>query len=346
MAVDGDDLLALVGVADVDEGVLQGGDQRVVHDLGVLAHGDGVVVDGGGDADDVGLLPDGGLAVELGVPALGIIAAGVGIGHEHVDLTGGKTREGAGVGIGLHGAAQVRDALAVVILQPQGGIDVARGRGGSHDAPVGAVKVLPGQLLAAVDLGSQLLTLIGGTGDDERAVGDRLLLGRFGGLTVVPVLGVVGILAQTVAGRGQDDLGAVVIENIGAARDQTDVDGTGLKTLADGFVGGADGDLDLADLIALLGKLVLEQLLEGLGRGDDLLRLAGRNERHLQRFDLLRAALAVLLGFVSGGVLAAAAGQQAEAHDQREQKCKTSFHCAFLHNVSFAFLRRMPRRSR
>ena len=99
----------------------------------------------------------------------------------------------------------------------------------------------------------------------------------------------VGILAQTVAGRGQDDLGAVVIENIGAARDQTDVDGTGLKTLADGFVGGADGDLDLADLIALLGKLVLEQLLEGLGRGDDLLRLAGRNERHLQRFDLLRA---------------------------------------------------------
>ena len=92
--------------------------------------------------------------------------------------------------------------------------------------------------------------------------------------------------------------------------------------------------------------VVREQLLEGLGRGDDLLRLAGRNERHLQRFDLLRAALTVLLGFVSGGVLAAAAGQQAEAHDQREQKCKTSFHCAFLHNVSFAFLRRIPRRSR
>ncbi len=36
VAVDGDDLLALVGVADVDEGVLQGGDQRVVHDLEFL----------------------------------------------------------------------------------------------------------------------------------------------------------------------------------------------------------------------------------------------------------------------------------------------------------------------
>lgn len=76
---------------------------------------------------------------------------------------GGEAREGAGVGIGLHGAAQIRDALAVVILQPQGGVDVARGGRGAHDAPVGAVKVLPGQLFAVVDLGGKLLTLIGGT---------------------------------------------------------------------------------------------------------------------------------------------------------------------------------------
>ena len=145
-----------------------------------------------------------------------------------------------------------------MILQPQGGIDVTGGGRGAHDAPVGAVQILPGQLLAVVDLGSQLLTLVGGTGNNQRAVGDRLLVGRLGGLTVVPVLGVVGVLVQAVAGGGQDDLGAVVIENIGAARDQADVDRTGLKALADGFVGGADGDLDLADLIALLGQLVLE----------------------------------------------------------------------------------------
>ena len=85
------------------------------------------------NADDAGLLPDGAFTAELGVPALGIVAAGVGIGHEDVDLTGSETGEGAGVGIGLHGAGEIRDALAVVILQPQGGIDVA---GGGEDVPM------------------------------------------------------------------------------------------------------------------------------------------------------------------------------------------------------------------
>ena len=116
MAVDGDDLLALVGVADVDEGILQGGDQIVVHDGRVLAHGDGVIVNGRGDTDNIGLLPDGALTAKFAIPALGIVTAGIGIGHEHIDLTGGETRESAGVGIGLHGTAQIRDALAVVIL--------------------------------------------------------------------------------------------------------------------------------------------------------------------------------------------------------------------------------------
>ena len=118
----------------------------------------------------------------------------------------------AGVGVGLHGALQVRDALAVVILQPQGGIDVAGGGRGAHDAPVGAVQVLPGQLFAGVDLLHQLLALVRGAGDEQGAVGNGLLVGSLGGLAVIPVLGVVGILAQTVAGRGQDDLCAVVIQ--------------------------------------------------------------------------------------------------------------------------------------
>ena len=52
--------------------------------------------------DDAGLLPDGAVTAELAVPALGIVAAGVGIGHENVDLTGGETRERAGVGVRLH----------------------------------------------------------------------------------------------------------------------------------------------------------------------------------------------------------------------------------------------------
>ena len=94
VAVDLDDFLTGIGVADVDERLLQSGDQVSVHDLGVLADGDGVVVDGGGHADHAGLLPDGALTAELGVPTLRIVAARVGIGHQHVHLAGGQTGKG------------------------------------------------------------------------------------------------------------------------------------------------------------------------------------------------------------------------------------------------------------
>ena len=350
MAVDGDDLLAFFGVADVDERILQSCDQIGVHDLRVLADRDGVVVDRGGDADDIGLFPDGAFAAELGVPALSIVAAGIGVGHEDVDLAGSEAGECAGVGIRLHGAAQIRDALAVAVLQPQSRIDVA-GRGGrAHDAPVGAVEIVPGQLFTGVDLGGQLLTLFGRAGDEQGAVGNGLLVGSLGGLAVVPVLGVVGVLAQTIAGRGQNDLRAVVIQDIGTAGDQADVDGAGFQTFADRLIGGADGDLNFADVIAFLGQLVLEQLLERLGRGDDLLRLAGGNKGDLQRFDGLRSRFRSLFGLGGGGVcfsgsirgfcglgsggavgshrvgVCAAAGQNADQHDERKQKCKTFFH--------------------
>ena len=219
-----------------------------------------------------------------------------------------------------------------MILQPQGGIDVAGGGRGAHDAPVGAVQVLPGQLFAGVDLLHQLLALVRGAGDEQGAVGNGLLVGSLGGLAVIPVLGVVGVLAQAVAGSGQNDLGAVVIQHIGAAGDQTHVDGAGLKALAHGLIGGADSDLHVAHLIALLGQLVLQHLLQGLGNGNDLLRLAGGHERDLQGLDLLRAV--GVAGIVAIG-LVTAAGQQAERHDQRQQQSKKLFHSFFLHKVLF-----------
>ena len=326
MAVDGDDFLTGIGVADIDERLLQRGDQVGIHDLGVLADRDGVVVDGSGDADNVGLLPDAAFAAELGIPALGIVAAGVSVGHQHVHLTGGQTGKGAGVGVGLHGALQIGNALAVVILQPQSGIDIAGGRGCAHDAPVGAVQILPGQFLAVVDLGGQLLTLVGGAGDHQSAVGHGLLVGSLGGLTVVPVLGIVGILAQAVAGSGQDDLCAVIVQHIGTAGDQAHVDGTGLQALAHSLVGRADGDLHVAHLVALLGQLVLQHLLQRLGHGDDLLGLAGGHEGDLQRLDLL-GAVGIAAGAVVAGVgLVAAACQQAQRHDQRQKKRNDLFH--------------------
>ena len=221
-----------------------------------------------------------------------------------------------------------------MILQPQSGIDVAGGRGSTHNAPVGAVQIFPGQLLTVVDLGLQLLALVGRTGDEQGAVGDSLLVGSLGGLAVVPILGIVRVLAQTVAGGGQDDLSAVIVQDVRTAGDQAYVDRTGLQTLADSLIGRADGDLHLADLIAMVGQLVLQHLLQGLGGRDDLLGLTGRDKSDLQRLDLLCAALVVLRVVV--GVLAAAACQQAQRHDQRQQKCKKLLH--FLSSLKSVFL--------
>ena len=222
-----------------------------------------------------------------------------------------------------------------MILQPQGGIDVTGGRRGAHDAPVGAVQILPGQLLTGVDLLHQLLTLVRGAGDEQGAVGHGLLVGSLGGLTVVPVLGIVGILAQAVAGSGQNDLSAVIVQHIGAAGNQTHIDGTGLQAFAHRLVGGADSDLHIAHFVAQLGQLVLQHLLQGLGSGDDLLRLAGRHESDLQRLDLL-GAVGIVGAFGIG--LVAAACQQAQRHDQHQQKRNDLFHL-FSSIVVLLFLR-------
>ena len=182
--------------------------------------------------------------------------------------------------------AQIGNALSVVLLEPEGGIDVACGGRGAHDAPVGAVKVLPCELFTVVDLCGKLLALFRGAGDKQCAVGDRLAVGSLGGLSVVPVFGVVGVLAQAVAGGGQDDVAAVVIEDIGAAgHTQAHINGAGAQALAHGLIGGAHGDIHFTHIIALLCQLVLQQLLERLGDGDDLIRLSGRDESDAQGVD-------------------------------------------------------------
>ena len=215
-----------------------------------------------------------------------------------------------------------------MILQPQGGIDVTGGGRGAHDAPVGAVQVFPSQLFAVINLSEQLLTLIGGAGDHESTIGNSLLFGSFGGLAIVPILGVIGILAEAVTGGSEDDLGAVIVQNIGAAGDEANIDGTGFQTFADCLVGGADGDLNFADLVAFFGQLFLEHCLQGLGDGDDLGGLTGRNESDLEGFDLLG------IRVIAGGGVVAAADHHAEDHDDYQQKRKQLFHLFFLHNDS------------
>ncbi len=238
-----------------------------------------------------------------------------------------------------------------MILQPESGVNVARGRRSAHDAPVGAVEVFPGELFTGVDLVLQLLALFGRAGDEQCAVRNDLLVRGLSGLTVVPVLRVVGILVQTIAGGGENDLGAVVIEDVGAAGDEADVDRAGFKTFADRFIRRADGDLHFADFVAESGKLFLEHLLERFGGGDDLLRLAGRDERDLQGVDLLRGGFSgggLFRGGFSGGLFrggslgsgrglggGAAAGQQAERHNDRQQERKNLFHPFSSDNTLF-----------
>src|SRR5699024_6904316 len=103
----------------------------------------------------------------LGGPLVLIVAAGIGVGAHDVDLAGSEAGEGAAVGVGLHNVLKIGDVLAKVLLQPEGGIDVARRRGGVGDRPVGAVDVFPSQFLTGVDLGGELLALGRGAGYHE-----------------------------------------------------------------------------------------------------------------------------------------------------------------------------------
>ena len=66
---------------------------------------------------------------------------------------------------------------------------------------------------------------------------------------------------QAVAGGCQDNIAAVIVENIGAAGDQANIGGTCGERLADSLIAGADGDVDFLDVIAELCELVGEQLL-------------------------------------------------------------------------------------
>lgn len=62
VAVDGDDFLTLVCVADVDERLGDGCLEAFVHNRRGLAYADGIVVDAERNADDVGLVPDRGFS--------------------------------------------------------------------------------------------------------------------------------------------------------------------------------------------------------------------------------------------------------------------------------------------
>ena len=293
MAVHTEDGLALIGVDDVDQRGLQRIDELRIVDFRLRGgDGDGIVVDARGHADDVHLVPDGigaahaGLAGGVGavggsVPGSLIVAAAVSVAHDDVHLLGGGLRERVRIAQ-LHDVGQVGDLLAVVVLhQPHGRVDVARGGRGVAHGPGRLVEVFPGQLFAGVDLGGQLLAVLGRGGVDQGAVEGHLLVGRQRLVGVaVPGRRVGAVVGQAGAGRGQDDVDLLrlAVDGVGAARQPAHVDGAGAHRLAGGLIAGADGDFDLADVVAQLGHLGLDELRQILGAGDDDVRVLGRDE--------------------------------------------------------------------
>ena len=347
MAVDGDDLFAFLGIADVDEGLTQSLLEIIVHDGRGLADADGVIVNSGSDANHSGVIPDAVGHAVLGCPLILIVPAGVGIGAEDVHLTGGQTGEGTAVGVRLHRVGQVGDILVEVLLEPQRGVDVSGRRGGIGHTPVGTAHVLPGEGLASVDLGGQLLALLRGTGDHQGTVAGDLLSGRLGGGVVVPVLGIIGVNGQAVTGGGQQHVAAVIVEHIGAAGDQAHIGGTGGQSLAHCLIAGAHGDVHLANIVPQRRQFIGEHLLQGFGSGNDFLWFAGRDKSDPQGINLFVAGFrsrcgtcAAVCGTCAAGaalglaVLAAAASQQANTHHTSQQERKCFFHSVILLVVS------------
>ena len=240
---------------------------------------------------------------------------------------------------------QLGDIFVELLLQPKGGIDVARGGRGTHNAPVYAAHILPGEILAGVDLGGKRLSLFGRAGDHQSAVAGDLVRGSLGGGVVIPVLGAVGINGQAVAGGCQQYVASIVVQYIGAARNQANVGSAGGKGLTHSLIAGAHSDLHLAHVIAQAGKLGSEHFFQRLGGGDDLLRFAGGNKGDAELFDGFAARFTGDNGRRSsaagsgrrgaaGCAGRTAAGQQASAHRACKEQGNRFFHvrssCVFL----------------
>ena len=165
---------------------------------------------------------------------------------------------------------KICDVLLILLLDPESRVNVAGAGGRSHHAPVQAVQILPGQLLAAVDLSCCSTSCLRRACHDEGSVIGNLLVHCLCGLVLVPDLRVVVIDGKAVSCGGAKHLSPVIIEHIGAARDEADVNGAGLQALAYCLEAGAHGNVDILDVIAKLSHLGLDHGLQGLCGGHDL----------------------------------------------------------------------------
>ena len=341
-------------VDDVDEALLQSVDQLGGVVGAFLGNGNGVVVDAVGNADDVQLIPDGVgtahtllaglvLLIDGQRPGSFVVVTAVGVADNDVHLLSSSVGEsGAVAGIQRNDVGQVGDLLAVVVLhQPQSGVDVTGGGRGLLNGPGSLVQIFPGQLLTGVDLGGQLLAVGRGSCVDQRTVvGDlrAILLGGVG--FAVPVSGVLAVVGQAVTGSGQNDIGIVGVQGVGAAGQPAQIDGTGGHGLTGGVIAGADSDVNFVDVVAQLCHLGLDQLGQVLSAGNDDVGVLGGNELQSQLVEVRTGSFGLSgllgdadigfggsLGLGSGGL---AAGAQRQDQNQCHGQCKDLFHFEYL----------------
>ena len=354
MAVDAEDSLSFIGVDDVDEALLQSVDQLGGVVGAFLGNGNGVVVDAVGDADDIQLIPDGFgtahallaglvLLIDGQRPGSFVVVTAVGVADNDVHLlSSGVGESGAVAGVQRNDVGQVGDLLAVVVLhQPQSRVDVTGGGRGLLNGPGSLVQIFPGQLFTGVDLGGQLLAVGRGSCVDQRTiVGDlrAILLGGVG--FAVPVSGVLAVVGQAITGSGQNDLGIVGVQGVGAAGQPAQIDGTGGHGLTGGVIAGTDGDVNFVDVVAQLCHLGLDQLGQVLGAGNDDVGVLGGNELQSQLVEVRTGSFGLSgllgdadigfggsLGLGSGGL---AAGTQRQDQNQCHGQCKDLFHFEYL----------------
>ena len=252
-------------------------------------------------------------------------------------LTGAHVLAGAGAGLGvdldvLVQIHQILDALVVAVLLDHGVDDQLGGAGGVVVGQPDQILVLVLQQVSPVlrSLDAHAGQLVGVDHEAQDALVDAVPVAILVAVHVAHQVGGVGGIISL-----QQTLGSADIVRIGGA--------------AEPHVGGRIAVLLLHLALHLTGGQALErgldaeQILEVLARGGQILLLAGAVDDQfalgLCRGDQILHAVEIL-GIGSGVTIAAAllivggrlvaAGDQAQSHDQRQQKCKKLLHSIFL----------------
>ena len=204
--------------------------------------------------------------------------------HSDINLTGCQTCHRGSVGIGLHNIVQIADGFAVIGLQPQAGVNVSGGGGGTHHSPSSAVQIFPSQFLAVVDFAQQLLTLCAGTGQNNGTVVGAGFIGELFQSSVIPICGVFGILIDAVTQCGNQNIAVIGEQHIVAAGNEADICAAGAERLAHSGIAGAHGHVDILNIIALFQQLFLQQGFQRLGSSQNGVGIRVGGERNVQRF--------------------------------------------------------------